>query len=332
MLALKPAQIVGRNVDTIFTAPSRIFYQTHVFPTLKLQGRVNEVYVTFRDSAGDDVAVMLNAARRARDDRFVSDWVVMPMRQRNEYENEILKARRAAESATQAKDEFLAVVSHEMRTPLNAIAGWAHLLAGGSLGPAESARALQAIERSVQQQAKLVDDILDFGRMQTGKLRLEVRPVELEPVIEASVDAVLPTARAKSIVLDPLFEAKRAMVMADPDRLQQVLWNILSNAVKFTQPGGRVKVRLAQVDHNYEISVSDNGRGIAPEFLPRVFESFRQEDVNGKRNSGLGLGMSIASQLVELHGGTIRAASPGPGLGATFTVRLPALPSAASAS
>ena len=217
-----------------------------------------------------------------------------------------------------------------MRTPLNAIAGWAHLLTGGKLSAEEATRALQAIERSVQQQAKLVDDILDFGRMMIGKLRLDVRPVELEPVIEASVETVLPAAKAKSIVLDPLFDAKRAMVMGDPDRLQQVLWNILSNAVKFTPKGGHVQVRLAKVDDlNYEISVSDNGKGIAPEFLPRVFESFRQEDVNGRRQAGLGLGMSIASQLVELHGGTIRAASAGPGQGATFTVRLPALASKA---
>jgi signal transduction histidine kinase len=325
MLATKTAQLIDRHVDSFFTAPSRIFYQTHVFPTLKLQGRVHEVYVTMRDSAGDDVPVMFNAVRKPREDRHVSDWVVMPMRQRDEYENLILQARKAAEAAIDAKDEFLSVVSHEMRSPLDAISGWLRVLQR-SQEPAEIARAIEAIDRSVAHQAKLVNDILDFGRMKTGKLRIDSRPMELAPMIEASLDSVLPAAQAKSIVIDPLFEAKRAMVMGDPDRLQQVVWNMLSNAVKFTPKGGRVQVRLARTDSSYEIAVADTGRGIAPEFLPRVFDTFRQEAAEGPRGSGLGLGMAIASQLVELHGGTIRAASEGPGQGATFTVRLPAIP------
>jgi PAS domain S-box-containing protein len=326
MLGGASADLIGRHVDTLFTPPSRIFYQTHVFPTLKLQGRVHEVYVSLRDSRGQELPVLLNAVRRARHDRFVSEWVMVPMRQRNEYENEILRARKAAEEATRAKDEFLAVVSHELRTPLNAIANWAHLMKSGTLDAAAVARAIDAIDRNVKHQGKLVDDILDFGRMTTGKLRLEVRPLELDPIITASVEGVQPAAKAKSIRLETVLEAKHARVMGDPDRLQQVLWNILNNAVKFTGSGGNVHVRLARDDPAFEISVRDTGKGIAPEFLPRVFDSFRQEEEGrGRREGGLGLGMSIASQLVELHGGTIRAASDGPGQGSTFVVRLPAL-------
>lgn len=330
MLGVEKDSIVGRHVDGMFSPASRIFYQTHVFPTLKLQGRVHEVYVSLRDSRQEDVPVLLNAVRRARADRFVSDWAVVPMRQRNEYENEILRARKAAEEATRAKDEFLAVVSHELRSPLSALVNWAHLLKSGALDPAAMARAIDAIERNVKHQGKLVDDILDFGRMTTGKLRLDVRPLELEPVITASVEGVLPAAKAKSIRLETVLEAKHARVMGDPDRLQQVLWNILNNAVKFTAAGGHVNVRVARDDPAIEISVRDNGKGIAAEFLPRVFDSFRQEEEGrGRREGGLGLGMAIASQLVELHGGTIRAASDGPGQGSTFTVRLPELESAA---
>jgi signal transduction histidine kinase/ActR/RegA family two-component response regulator len=325
MLGKTAARIVGEHVDHLLAPPSRIFYQTHVFPTIKLQGRVHEVYVSMRDAAGEDVPVMLNAVRQARDERFESDWVVVPMRQRNEYENEILKARKQAEAATRAKDEFLAVVSHELRTPLSAISGWAHLLAAGGLDEATTARALGAIERNVKQQATLVDDILDFSRITSGKLRLEVAPLDLAPLIEAAVEGVSPAARAKSIRLDSVLDTRSAVVSGDPDRLQQVLWNMLSNAVKFTPEGGRVQVRLQRVNSSVEIAVSDTGKGIAAEFLPSVFDRFRQEEGGGRREGGLGLGMAITSQLVELHGGTIRAMSDGPGKGSTFVVRLPVM-------
>jgi signal transduction histidine kinase/CheY-like chemotaxis protein len=325
MLQMPPGAIVGQHVDKLFSAPSRIFYQTHVFPTLKLQGRVHEVYVSMRDSAGDDVPVMLNAARKARDERFVSDWIVVPMRQRNEYENEILKARKAAEAATRTKDEFLAVVSHELRSPLSAISGWAHLLAKGGLDAVASEKALAAIERNVRQQAKLVDDILDFGRMMSGKLRLEVAQLDLAPLIESVVEGVMPAAQAKKIRVDMMLDSGDAVISGDADRIQQVLFNMLTNAVKFTPDGGRVQVRLSRVSSSVEICVSDTGKGIAPEFLPHVFDRFRQEDGGTRREGGLGLGMSITSQLVEMHGGTIRAESAGPGRGATFVVRFPVM-------
>jgi signal transduction histidine kinase len=318
--------IVGAHVDRLLAPASRIFYQTHVFPTLKLQGTIHEIYISLRDSAGEDVPMLLNAARRARDERFVADWVVVPMRQRNVYENEIVRARNAAEAATRAKDDFLAVVSHELRSPLSAIGGWAHLLERGGLDAATHARALQAIVRNVKQQARLVDDILDFSRIASGKLRLQVSPLDLAPIVEAAVDSVLPAAQAKAIRLDKVLDSRSAVVSGDGDRMQQVLWNMLTNAVKFTPRGGRVQVRLERVNSSVEISVSDSGRGISPEFLPHVFDRFRQEeDRASQREGGLGLGMSISSQLVELHGGTIRCASEGEGKGATFVVCLPVM-------
>lgn len=325
MLQMGVSTIVGSHIDKLLSPPSRIFYQTHIFPTLKLQGQVHEVYVSLRDIDGDDVPVMLNAARKARDEQFVSDWIVVPMRQRNEYENEILKARKAAEEATRLKDDFLAVVSHELRSPLSAISGWAHLLAKGGLDAAATERALGAIERSVKHQVKLVDDILDFGRIMSGKLRLEVAPIDMGPIVEEAVEGVMPAAQAKSIRLDKVLDSQPAVVAGDADRMQQVLWNMLTNAVKFTPHGGRVQVHLRRVNSSVEICVSDTGKGIAPEFLPHVFDRFRQEESGARREGGLGLGMSITSQLVELHGGTIRAESAGPGKGATFTVRLPVM-------
>ena len=317
---------VGNHVDRLFTAASRIFYQTHVFPTLKLQGSVHEVYLSFLDSRREEVPVLLNAARKAVEGRFEGHWVVVPMRQRNQYENQILEARKTAEAAVQAKDEFLAVVSHELKSPLSAIDGWAHLLAGGTLDAAAQARALEAIRRNVRHQSRLVDDLLDYGRVTAGKMRFEVRPIELAPIVKEAVESLEPTAAAKGVRLASVIDSRPATVSGDADRLLQVLWNMIANAIKFTPRDGRVQVRLERVNSSIEVAVTDTGRGMAPEFLPHVFERFRQESQAGRgREGGLGLGMAISSQLVELHGGTIRAASDGPGLGSTFTLRLPLL-------
>ena len=332
MLLADCGTLTGHHVDKLFAAPSRIFYQTHVFPTLKLQGRVQEVYVSLLDSRGEDVPVLLNAVRRARESGFESDWIVVPMRQRNQYENEILKARTAAEAALRAKDDFLAVVSHELKSPLSAIDGWAHVLSSGSLDAAGTTRALEAIKRNVRHQARLVDDLLDFGRATAGKLRLEVQPIELAPVVKEALEGVSPAARAKDIRLDSVLDSRSALVSGDPQRLLQVLWNMLSNAVKFTPRGGRVQVRLERVNSSIEVAVSDTGKGIGAEFLPHVFERFQQEGAGGGREGGLGLGLAISAQLMELHGGTMRAASEGPGKGATFTMRLPLLIASAAAA
>jgi len=235
-------------------------------------------------------------------------------------------ARREAEEASRLKDEFLATLSHELRTPLTAILGWAKLLREGGLEPEFAARGLEAVERNAVAQTRLIGDLLDVSRIITGKLRLEPRPVELARIVEAGVESVRPAAEARGVRLELSLDAGAALVSGDPDRLQQVVWNLLSNAVKFTPQGGSVRARLTRGGGHAEVEVSDTGRGIAAEFLPHVFDRFRQQDGRITReHGGLGLGLSIARHLVELHGGTVKAESGGEGRGATFRFSLPLL-------
>jgi PAS domain S-box-containing protein len=237
------------------------------------------------------------------------------------------EARERAEEANRAKDEFLATLSHELRTPLTAMLGWTRMLRTRELDETTSAHALETIERNVRAQAQLIEDLLDVSRIITGKLRLDVSPVELIPVIEAALDSVRPAADAKLIQLQTTLDPLTEPVSGDTARLQQVVWNLVSNAVKFTGRGGRVEVRLGRVESHVEIAVSDTGQGISPEFLPHVFERFRQADSSTTRvHGGLGLGLAIVRHLVELHGGSVHAESQGHGLGSTFKVKLPLAP------
>ena len=239
-------------------------------------------------------------------------------------DTELERARDEAEAGNRAKDEFLAVISHELRTPLTPIISWTRLLAGGDLDATATRRALESIERNARSQAQLVDDLLDVSRIIAGKVRLDIQQLELKPLLEAAIDATRPAADAKGIRVQILIDPRTGHVAADPERLQQVFWNLLSNAIKFTPRGGRVQVQLRRVDSHVEVSVSDTGQGIKPEFLPHVFDRFRQADSTSKRvHGGLGLGLAIVRHIVELHGGRVRATSPGEGQGATFTVELP---------
>jgi PAS domain S-box-containing protein len=234
------------------------------------------------------------------------------------------EARRAADVANGAKDQFLAMVSHELRTPLNAIMGWAKMLTSYDADEQRQKSALQTIERNAVAMAQLIEDLLDMSRVISGTLRIEVQPVALSRVIETALESIRPAAIAKKLDLVPMIDANVPALMGDPARLQQVVWNLLSNAVKFTPPGGRVEVMLRNVHSQVEISVKDTGKGIAPAFIPSVFEPFRQEDgVPSRSRGGLGLGLAISRQLVELHGGQIACESEGEGLGSTFTVTLP---------
>lgn len=234
---------------------------------------------------------------------------------------------RESQETNRMKDEFLATLSHELRSPLNSMLGWAKLLNTRSFDAATTKRAMEIIERNARTQAQLVEDLLDVSRIIQGKFRLEVRPVELPNVIESSLEAVRPAAEAKEIRLIPLLDPGVSAIAGDSTRLQQVFWNLLSNAIKFTPKGGEVRVLLAQVDSQLEIAIADTGQGISPEFVPYVFERFRQGDSSITRSfSGLGLGLAIVRHLVELHGGTVQAQSQGEGLGSTFTVKLPILP------
>ncbi len=233
-------------------------------------------------------------------------------------------AREQAEEASRLKDEFLATISHELRTPLNAMLGWSRMLRSGKLDQQTSQHALVTIERNAMAQAQLIEDLLDVSRIISGKMGLDAQPVELAPTIQAAVDSVRLAAQAKGIQFSMALDPSAGPVSGDPTRLQQIVWNLLSNAIKFTPKDGRVQVRLERVNSYVEIAVSDNGIGISPEFLPNVFDRFRQADGTLTRSyGGLGLGLSIVRHLVELHGGSIFAASDGEGRGATFTIRLP---------
>ncbi|BAB75141.1 PAS domain S-box protein [Anabaena sp. FACHB-709] len=236
-------------------------------------------------------------------------------------------ARKDAEIANRIKDEFLAVLSHELRTPLNPILGWSKLLRSRQFDAATTDRALETIERNATLQTQLIEDLLDVSRILQGKLSLNICPVSLPIVIGAAIDTVRLAAEAKEIKIQNVFDPNLGQVMGDANRLQQVVWNLLSNAVKFTSPGGTVEIHLKAVNDQAQIQVIDTGKGITPEFLPYVFDYFRQADGTTTRNfGGLGLGLAIVRQVVELHGGTVQAKSPGDGLGATFTVNLPLSP------
>ncbi|MEP6487715.1 ATP-binding protein [Microcoleus vaginatus GB2-A3] len=252
----------------------------------------------------------LEASNRTKDELLMREQII----------------RAEAEAANRAKDEFLSILSHELRTPLNAILGWSTMLRQKNLSEDKVARALETIERNAKSQAQLIEDILDVSRIITGKLRLRVRPVNLVPVIESAIESVQLAAEAKSIRLQSVLDSEAGPLLGDADRLQQVVWNLLSNAVKFTPKDGRVQILLQRVNSHVEITVSDTGAGISSDFLPFVFDRFSQHDSTTTRSyGGLGLGLAIVRQLVELHGGTVTVVSPGIGQGTTFTVKLPVM-------
>jgi two-component system CheB/CheR fusion protein len=234
------------------------------------------------------------------------------------------EARKRAEQADRIKDEFVATLSHELRGPLTSMGGWVHLLRAGGLDKAASEAGMAAIDRGVNAQTRLIEELLNYSRMVTGKLQLTRRLMDLVLVAGAAIEAVRSATEAKEIRLELVTESPTAMVLGDPDRLQQVTWNLLSNAVKFTPRGGRVDLWIGRVGTNLDLRVSDTGQGVSRDFLPHVFERFRQaEGSPGRTQGGLGLGLSIVKELVELHGGTVKVDSPGEGQGTSVTVSLP---------
>jgi PAS domain S-box-containing protein len=238
-------------------------------------------------------------------------------------------AREEAESAGRLKDEFLATISHELRTPLTSILGWARLFCSGQVPDYQVRQAMDVIAKNAQAQAQLIDDILDTSRIITGRLQLEVQPVEIERIFHAVVEVVRPSAELKGVDLNMVIDARREVVLGDAGRLRQAIWNLLSNAVKFSNEGGRVEARLARAGNQVEITVSDTGVGIDPQFMPHVFERFRQADgAHTRGHGGLGLGLATTRHIVEMHGGDVSASSPGKGQGATFKIRLPMISTA----
>ena len=269
---------------------------------------------SFAGSIADAVSLALEASEKKRAEA-----------EREEVLARERAARAEAEAANRTKDEFLATVSHELRTPLNAMVGWVHLLRTGSLDAATTERALTTIERNIRAQAQIIDDILDVSRIVRGSLTLNVRLLDLATLVDQTVESLRPAIQGKGIGVRSIVETAVSHVHGDPDRLQQVVWNLLSNAIKFTPPGGRVEVRLGQKDDRLCLTVTDTGQGIDRDFLPYVFERFRQADSSTTRvHGGLGLGLAIVRHIVELHGGTVTAESAGENQGARFTVILPA--------
>jgi signal transduction histidine kinase len=234
-------------------------------------------------------------------------------------------ARRDAEAASALKDQFLMTVSHELRTPLTAIAGWARLLVDGLVSDAQRHAALQTIERNARTQTRLIEDLLHVSGIMAGKMRLVMRSVDVGEVVKAAIDGIAPAVQAKSIDLEISIAPDAGCINGDPERLQQAVWNLLSNAVKFTPAGGRGSVTVVKLEDHLEVVGSDTGTGIPQDFVPYMFERFRQADASpSRRHGGLGLGLAIVRSLVEMHGGTVSAHSDGPNLGARFTVRLAA--------
>jgi PAS domain S-box-containing protein len=276
----------------------------------------------------DDTGRLIGYAKLTRDltEAKRIEAIETADQQREEMLDAERSARMAAQRATRLKDEFLATLSHELRTPLSAILGWTQVLLRGAIpkGPEEQKRAIEVIDRCARAQVQLIDDLLDLSRIMTGKLRLDLHQVSFSSVVEAAVDSAKPAAEAKGIRLKAILGAAPDVVNGDSARLQQVVWNLLTNAIKFTPKGGQVQVLLQRVNSHLELSVSDTGVGIPANYLPHVFDRFSQKDTSTTRAfGGLGLGLAICKQLVELHGGVITAASEGEGSGATFSVQLP---------
>jgi PAS domain S-box-containing protein len=325
-------EAIGQHI-TLVIPPERWAEEDDVLARIRRGERVDHFETVRRAKNGDLLQISLTVSPvRDEDGRIVGASKVardITDRKRSEVEREKLlasekAARMEAEEANRLKDEFLAVVSHELRSPLNAITGWTALLRTGRLTGEQSARAIETIQRNAQLQNQMIADLLDVSRIVSGRMRLDVRPFQLIKVVEAALEVIRPAAGSKLIKLQTQLDPGAGPVAGDPDRIQQVMSNLLSNAIKFTPREGRVQVQLQRINSHLEIVVSDTGQGIEPEVLPFIFERFRQGETGSTRDhGGLGLGLTIARHIAELHGGLITARSEGLGKGAQFTVQLP---------
>jgi signal transduction histidine kinase/ActR/RegA family two-component response regulator len=303
-------------------ALSRTGHESRAFA--EVMARLGNVSVVERPVRTSTLLSLIRAAQRARARQYQLRQFLAERDQLLESEK---AARNEAERASRMKDEFLATLSHELRTPLNSVLGWTQVLKRAQALPEEALKGLGVIERNARAQGQIIEDLLDMSSIISGKVRLDVQRVDLAAVVNATVETVRPAAQAKGIRLHMVLDPLAGPVRGDPNRLQQVLWNLLTNSVKFTPRAGRVTISLARINSHLEVEVADTGEGIDAAFLPQVFDRFRQADATTtRRHGGLGLGLSIAKQLVELHGGTITAKSAGGGEGSTFRVALPLVP------
>ena len=325
-------EAIGKPV-TLIIPPERVNEEEMILTRLRKGERV-EPFETVRVSKTGrliDISLTISPVRNQQGEVIGASKIARDITDRRmiEQERDLLLLqerylRAEAEKAARLKDEFLATISHELRTPLNAILGWSTMLRQGPFDDLTAARGMEAIERNAKSQAQLIEDLLDVSRIISGNLRLDLKPIALSSVVKGAMDSVQLAADAKKIQLQLIIDSAADRVTGDPARLQQVAWNLLSNSIKFTPPGGRVTVKIDRVDSTTQMTVTDTGEGISPEFLPFVFDRFKQADGSTTRkHGGLGLGLAIARHFTELHGGTIEADSQGEGLGATFRIRLP---------
>ncbi|HOQ86731.1 MAG TPA: response regulator, partial [Phycisphaerae bacterium] len=336
MFGYEPAELIGQPVEKL--VPERFREKHPIYreefnrhPQARPMGAGRDLYALRKDGTEFPVEIGLSPTESEEGMLVLATIVDITSRKQSEQERlQLLEAERAArneaERANRLKDMFLATVSHELRTPLNAILGWSQMLTRAGL-QGEAAQATEIIQRNAKVQARLIEDLLDMSRIISGKIRLEMQNIELPIVVNSAIEAVVPAAQVKNIELVRNVDAHVGPTRGDPNRLQQVVWNLLTNAIKFTPKGGKVSISLRRSGSSVEIVVADTGIGIRPEFLPFMFDRFRQADSSvGRAHTGLGLGLSIVKNLVELHGGTVQAHSDGEGRGTTFTVRLPVAP------
>jgi PAS domain S-box-containing protein len=331
----RPDEIIGKSIYTLIPPElhdEEVNILKHIrngervshYDTIRLRKDGERLHVSLTISpVKDSTGRVIGASKVLRD---ISERIRADEERVNAL-REAREARREAEYSNRVKDEFLATISHELRTPLTAILGWTRMLRAGKLDSPGQMKALEVIDRNVRSQAQLIEDLLDISRITMGKLRLDVRPVQPGAIISAAVESLRFAAEARQIKIQTVLDSSAGPIAADFERLQQVVWNLVSNAIKFTNKGGRIRIVLERVNSHIEISVSDTGCGLRPEFIPCIFDRFTQgEAVTTRAHGGLGMGLAIARAIVELHGGSISAFSDGEGKGSTFSLSLPLMP------
>ncbi|MEY2563146.1 MAG: hypothetical protein QOH88_1339 [Verrucomicrobiota bacterium] len=317
-------EMIGQSITKLLP-PDRLDEEVHILARLHRGERVEHFETVRRRKDGRliDVSLTISPVRDATGVIVGASKIARDITEQKEALRKLAEVHEQLKRADTMKAEFLATLSHELRTPLNAILGWVQILKNGAT-PDDLAQGVPIIERNVRAQAQLIEDLLDMSRIEAGKVSLDIQPVDLTEIVNTSIETLRPAAQGKEIRLTSAFSSIGGIVVGDKNRLQQILWNLLTNAVKFTPKGGRVHVVIERSNSHVDLSVTDSGQGIAPEFLGEVFDRFRQADSSTTRpHAGLGLGLSIVKHLTELHGGTVRVRSGGIGLGATFTISLP---------
>lgn len=325
MFGYTAAEMIGQSIRTVIP-DDRQSEEDHVLGQVRQGNKVDHFETIRRRKDGTlfPISLTVSPILSPTGEIVGASKIARDISERKYVEEELARLLKATKEASQLKDEFLATLSHELRTPLNAILGYARMVRSGLIATDKQGRAIETIERNATSLTQIVEDVLDVSRIIAGRIRLNVQAVDMPAVVRDALDAVRHAADAKGVRLETVVDTGDAPISGDPDRLQQVIWNLVSNAVKFTRRGGRIQVRLERVNSHVEVVVSDTGIGISEDFLPHIFERFRQADAGTTRErGGLGLGLAIARHLVELHGGTIHAASAGPGTGTTFRVLLP---------